>query len=57
MAGRNTPYLDELNRAHEILEELWQTLQDADYDPDVIHDACCHVETAIEELQNAARLM
>lgn len=57
VASRNTPYLDELSNALDILEDLWQTLQDSDLDEDVKDDACSRIESAIDELQSAARLM
>lgn len=51
MASRNTPYLDELSSARGVLEDLWQTFQDADdLDEDARNYACSHIEDALDEL-------
>lgn len=51
MAGRNTPYLDELANARDMLDDLWQTFQDAaDLDEDVKNYACSHIEDAMDEI-------
>jgi hypothetical protein len=39
------------------LEELWQDYQDSELDSDMIADACCHVEAALEELLSVMKLM